>query len=127
MSKSSRWILGVFSLILSVGIVLHVLDNPSQLIGWVVLVFFLMIPLACFFPSVRPLAIRLIGGIIFGSYVAYLISSIGSENFPRALKGLLIFGVPGLHCAIFGSDPISTLIKSSNQSKNSSDSQNKNS
>lgn len=105
MSRVSRIIIGLFSLLFSYGIALKVWDNPSVL-GWAVLLVFLMISLASFSDRSHPLTLRIIGGAVFSAYAVYLISEFGKPQMWQALRGFIVFGLPGLYVAVFAKYPI---------------------
>lgn len=119
MSRVSRIIIGLFSLLFSCGMALYVWDN-SGVLGWAVLIVFLMISLACFSDRSHPLTLRIIGGAVFSAYAIYLISEFGKPDIRRALRGLIVFGLPGLYVAVKAKYPIwakaATVFRSSSDS-----------
>ena len=82
-----------------------ILDNPGNPLFWLVIIFIVLIAVACLIPRYRNLSLRIIGGTIFGCYRAYVVNSVGQEDLLRAIKGLIIFGLPGLYFAVFGNYP----------------------
>jgi hypothetical protein len=64
-----------------------------------------LIALACLARGSRPVALRIIGAVIFLGYVAFAYDSIDEGNLFRAVAGLMVWGVPAGYVAIWGAYP----------------------
>jgi hypothetical protein len=84
---------------------------------WICAGFCVLISIACFSTIARGPAIRVIGAVVFLSYVVYLVLEIrkgfwrpyegrGSEHWVNAIWGLLVFGLPGLYVTLRGRYPV---------------------
>ncbi len=67
--------------------------------------FFAVASIACLSKRGRPIALRLIGGVISVTYFVYAASTIGEPRFFRAAVGCVIFGVPAGWLAVTGKFP----------------------
>lgn len=63
------------------------------------------IAVACLFPGSRPFTLRIVGVVIFLVYVAYVYDTREEMTVLRALRGLLIWGLPCGYLAIWGVFP----------------------
>ena len=117
MSRGARWLLGIFSLFFAGTFVLTASSSPHPLAVWACAGFCVLSSLACFSSVARGPAIRVIGSVVFLLYVVYLILEVrkglwrpyegqGSEHWVNAIKGLFVFGLPGLYVALRGRYPI---------------------
>jgi hypothetical protein len=64
-----------------------------------------LIALACLARSSRPVALRIIGAVVFLGYVAFADDSIDDGNLFRAIAGLIVWGLPAGYVAIWGAYP----------------------
>jgi len=96
---------------------LPLLARPEGLTGWIVLGAFELVAIFSLFSLYDPDRFqwcwRIVGGIVFAGYFAYLISMVASEQWIgdgrrssttalNALIGLFVFGYPGFMYAFFG-------------------------
>ena len=109
MSKSSRIIIGIVALLGAVGFFITALEPeglPTGVAGFYAMAaLFVIIAVACFFPKTHPITLRMIGMVIFCGYVAYVYDSFQTQNFSRAIKGLIFWGLPSGYLAIMGTYP----------------------
>jgi hypothetical protein len=116
MSRGARWTLGAFSLLFSWIFVISNDNSPRPAIGWMLAAFCVLIAFACFSGTARGPAIRVIGAVVFLSYCGYLVLEIrkglwrpyegeGSEHWVNALRGLFVYGLPGLYVTVRGFYP----------------------
>ena len=80
-----------------------------------------VIAIACLVRNGRAITLRIIGSVIFAAYVVYAIVSIGNANFDRALRGLLVWGLPSGYLAIVGQYPWWGHVSEAFRSKDSDD------
>ena len=109
MSRGSRIAIGIAAL-LSAAAFLKSAFNPIGLpVGAIVFygmaLFCGIIAMACFFPKGNPVTLRIIGVVIFSSYIIYWCSSFGTQNFTRATIGFLMWGIPSGYLAVKGKYP----------------------
>jgi hypothetical protein len=64
-----------------------------------------LISLACLAPRSRPVALRVIGVVVFGGFAAYVFSSYGKPDCWRALAAFGVFGLPAGYVAVTGKYP----------------------
>ena len=109
MSMGARAAIGIVALLSGVGFFITALDPSGLPAGS--LVFYTMaavcvvIAIACFFPKSHPVTLRLIGAIIFTTYVGYIIDSFQAQNLDRAVAGFIVWGLPSGYLAIMGKYP----------------------
>ena len=114
MSRSARWILGLFALLFA-DIRLLGTAGPSRapLLVYVLAGFCGLVALACFSRTWRGSAIRIIGFTVFLAYASYLVYELFWEpakpyagrsepHWLNATLGLIMFGLPGLYVALLG-------------------------
>lgn len=102
MSPAARWILGIAAIFFAVMVVPSAFDIPAL---WCFVVFLLLIAVSCFSQRARPIAVRIIGASVFILFVWYVIGEIGKPSMPRAILGLLVWGLPGGYVAVTGKYP----------------------
>ena len=68
-------------------------------------VFCALIALACLVPRSRPVALRLIGAVVFVAFALYAYGSYRTPNFTQALVGFCVFGVPAGFLIVLGRYP----------------------
>jgi hypothetical protein len=113
MSRGARWTIGVFA----VGCAVIFAWLPSQGIqplgAYCAAAFLTIVAALCFVPATAPLTARLVGGVLLLVCVAYLIDVLRSPPDPngvttpwRAVKAMLLFGLPGGYLMIFGRYPL---------------------
>ncbi|MGD1919600.1 MAG: hypothetical protein ACFCAD_12340 [Pleurocapsa sp.] len=120
MSFTARWILGIASLFFASMFIPTILDNPSNPLFWLVAIFIVLIAIACLIPRLRNISLRLIGGTIFGSYAVSFIASFPTDNLFKAIVVFIIWALPGLYLAIYGTYPdwaIYSQVFNANKSK----------
>ena len=110
MSSDARILLGIATILSAIGFVaIGIVLGPELPLGatpfYLLATFCILISMACFTPSTRPVALRIIGLVVFVTYVVYAYSCIGQKDFVRALAGLLVWGFPGGYVAIWGVYP----------------------
>ncbi len=118
MSRPARWILGAFAAFFAAVFLLSERTAPSRapVLGYSFVGFCILIAVACFSRAWRGLTVRIIGTMVFLTYVAYLteeLLSAPAEPYPgisrphwlNAIVGLIIFGLPGLYTAVRGDYP----------------------
>jgi ABC-type Fe3+-siderophore transport system permease subunit len=109
MSIGSRIVIGVFALLCAASFFMTARDPSGLPIGaWAfysLAAFCIVIATACFFPQTHPFTLRLIGIVIFVTYVAYVWDSFHTQNLARAIQGFLFWGVPSGYLAIVGKYP----------------------
>jgi hypothetical protein len=117
MSREARWVLGAFALFFAVIFLIGASPpKTAQRAAYAGAAFCGLVFVACFSSRARPLVIRIIGGIVFFSYWAFL-ASVVSDRFASAdpstrslawigaLIGLYVYGLPGLYVAAKGQYP----------------------
>ncbi|MBE9117797.1 hypothetical protein IQ249_18010 [Lusitaniella coriacea LEGE 07157] len=126
MSRGSRIAIGVVALLCSLTFLFSAINpdssipaGPPVFYGLAILCF--IIAIACFFPKSHPFTLRIIGATICVAYTAYLLDSIGSPNFFRALMGSFVFGIPSGYLAITGKSPTWDAISEGFKSKQNND------
>jgi hypothetical protein len=67
--------------------------------------FWAIVASACLTPRSRPLTLRLIGAAVCGLSGVNAYSSFGTDDFPRALEGWIVFGLPSAYVAVLGGYP----------------------
>lgn len=67
--------------------------------------FCVVIAIACLSKASRPVALRIIGTVIFLTYVDYVYDSIGEENLRQAIVGFFWWGLPSGYLTIWGQWP----------------------
>lgn len=77
--------------------------GPMPFYGFAVFCFVVFV--ACLFRKSRPLTLRIIGGVLCLSYLFYLYDSIQKGNWPWALAGFLVVGLPAGYLMITGTYP----------------------
>ena len=118
MSRSARWILGLFALLFAAIFAYSEQLAPSRapLLVYALAGFCFLIAVACFSRRWRGPAIRVIGFTVFFAYASYLVYElfwepakpyVGRSEPHRlnAILGLIVFGLPGLHVAVSGKYP----------------------
>ena len=109
MSKGSRIAIGIVALLCAAGFFMTALDPEGLPMGaagfYGISILFVIIAIACFFPQTHPFTLRIIGASIFCGYIAYAYDSFQTQNFPRAVTGLILWGVPSGYLAIMGKYP----------------------
>lgn len=109
MSKSSRIVIGIFALLVAVGFFITALNPEGLPMGaagfYAMAVLFVIVAIACFFPKTHPFTLRIIGTVIFCGYAAYAYDSFQTQNFSRAIKGFIFWGIPSGYLAIMGKYP----------------------
>jgi hypothetical protein len=96
---------------------LPLLASPVGIVGWIVLAAFELLAIFSLFGLYDPERFkwcwRVVGGIVFAGYLAYLIQMVSSGQWIgdgrrssrtviNALMGLIVFGYPGFMYAFFG-------------------------
>jgi hypothetical protein len=110
MSLGSRIAIGVTGLICGWGFWLSAM-NPDGVAAKPIIfqgltLLCVIIAIACFVPKSHPLTLRVIGGVICGTYIFYVIDSLRTNREPgRAISGLICWGLPGGYLAIAGQYP----------------------
>jgi hypothetical protein len=109
MSFGSRLAIGIVAIIGAIGF-LKTAINPGgmpapSIVFHGMAALFTFIAIACFFPKSHPVTLRIIGASIFLSFASYVISSFGTDNFERALRGFGFWGLPSGYLTIVGSYP----------------------
>jgi hypothetical protein len=116
MSRGARWTLGTFAVLFSGIFVLSSPNSPRPWAGWICAAFCVAIAIACFSSVARGPAVRVIGAVVFLLYCGYLFFEFrrglwrpyegpGSEHWINALRGLSVYGLPGLYVAVRGFYP----------------------
>lgn len=109
MSFGSRIAIGVVALLCAAGFLMTALYPSSLPAGSVtcygIAAFCMIIAIACFFPQSHPITLRLIGAMIFCTYVAYVSDSFRNQNLSRAIVGFLVWGIPSGYLAVMGKYP----------------------
>jgi len=116
MSRWARWTIGVVVLAFGLEMIASRPPGGASLAetGW--FLFLGMIVIACFSRTGRPVAVRVIGAVVFFAYLAYFLyeflapipqayQGIAQEHWVNALLGLLLIGLPGLYVAGAGKYP----------------------
>ncbi|MFO0959264.1 MAG: hypothetical protein U0800_17840 [Isosphaeraceae bacterium] len=67
--------------------------------------FCVAIAVACLSPASRAVTLRIIGLVVFLTYVAYFIDSLEELTVLRALRGFCLWGLPSGYLAIRGEYP----------------------
>jgi hypothetical protein len=110
MSRGARLTLAIVTLLSAVGFFLtgYFLGAELPAGSWPfygMSAFCGVIAVACLAQSSRPLTLRVIGSVIFLSYVIYAFDSFGDRDFLRALIGFVWWGLPSGYLAIWGEYP----------------------
>lgn len=109
MSIGLRIAIGLVALLCAVGFLIMALDPSGLPAGalafYGMAAFFIVIAIACFFPKSHPITLRLMGAMIFCAYVAYAFGSFQTQNFGRAIVGLIVCGMPSGYLAVSGKYP----------------------
>ena len=105
MGTTPKSILGIISIFFAVTFIPTIIGEPTNLAWWSISIFLLLIGVSCFSSRYRKFSLRIIGGTIFGTFFASLIASIGMDSFARTIIGFIIWGLPCLYLAIYGSYP----------------------
>lgn len=64
-----------------------------------------LIALACLVRASQPVALRIIGVVVFGAFALYVYDSSGGPNFWRALAAFGVFGLPAGYVVVTGNYP----------------------
>jgi hypothetical protein len=116
MSRGARWTLGAFSLLFSGIFVATSSSSARPYIDWICAAFCVVIALACFSTVARRPSVRVVGAVVFLLYCGYLVLEVrkglwrpyrgqGSEHWINAVRGLFVYGLPGLYVALRGLYP----------------------
>jgi hypothetical protein len=116
MSRGARWTLGAFSLLFSWIFVISSSNALHPAAEWICAAFCVVIALACFSSAARGPALRVVGAFVFLLYCGYLVVELrqglwrpyegrSSEHWFNALRGLFVYGLPGLYVALRGIYP----------------------
>lgn len=109
MSQGSRIAIGIVALLSALGFFITALDpeglpaGATEFYGMAALC--VIIAVACFFPQTHRVTLRIIGTAIFCGYVVYVYDSFQTQNFARAIRGFLFWGIPSGYLAIMGKYP----------------------
>lgn len=111
MSSGARIAIGVVSSFGAIsfaliGMLFGPVFRSGSLPLYVLALFWAVVALACFVRRTRSITLRIIGAIVFGLFAAGGFASYGTEEFPRAMLGILVLGLPAGYVALKGSYPI---------------------
>jgi hypothetical protein len=110
MSLGSRIAIGVTALICGWGLWLSSM-NPDGVAAKPIVfqgltLICVIIAIACCAPKSHPITLRVIGGVVCGTYIFYVIDSLRTNREPgRAISGFICWGLPGGYLAIAGQYP----------------------
>ena len=109
MSFGARIVIAVVALVSAFMCFLAVLDTSGLPAGPIVFYGLSaicgIVAIACLFPKSHSVTLRLIGIVIFGTYIFYAFDSFQTRNFVRAIIGFLVWGLSSGYLAIAGRYP----------------------
>ena len=68
-------------------------------------IFCFIVSLACLSRRTHPFTLRIIGAVIFISYSLYVYHSLGGQDWPKAVAGFCILGLPSAYLMLKGRYP----------------------
>jgi hypothetical protein len=109
MSFGSRLAIGIVAIFGAIGFLKTALNpvgvNAPSIVFHGMAALFAFIAIACFVPKSRPVTLRIIGSAIFLASASHFIHNLGTDNFVRALKGFVCWGLPSGYLVIMGKYP----------------------